>query len=149
MHFDPRVIDDLREMRALFRGGPLPRHRAGKREAMHQDAVLVHPLNALFEIVVERIIVRDRLPEISQRFVVRLGRPVRVAINRNGLADSALAGFRVPPVHAFFFCLRPSAGGKRGEHRAAGADLHEIAPSEGPDLFPVRPNFSSSILLRI
>ena len=61
MNFDARVIDDLRELRALRGGRPLPGHRAGQRQAMHQHAMLIHPLNAFFEIGVERIIIYQRL----------------------------------------------------------------------------------------
>src|SRR5258708_14943562 len=44
------VIDDLREMRALLSGSSLPWHSAGKRQAVHQVAMVVHPLAPLVEI---------------------------------------------------------------------------------------------------
>ena len=130
VHFNSHIIDDLREMRALFRRCPLPWHRAGQRQAMHQDAMLVHPLEPFFEIVVERVGIGERVSKIGERFVVWLGRPVRVAVNRDRLAHPGLSWFCVPPVHAFLFGLRGYGGGERGHHRAAGADFQKVSSTE-------------------
>ena len=82
---------------------------------MHQNAVLIHPFEALLKFVVQRIIVRDGLPEIGERLVVRLRRPVRVAVNSFRFYGAGLRRLGVPPIHAFDEDSR--ARGKRGGER--------------------------------
>jgi len=53
------VVDDLREVRAFLSRSSLPGHGAGKGQAMHQVAMVVHPLTPFIEIVVERIGIDD------------------------------------------------------------------------------------------
>ena len=82
MRFNSSIVDNLCEADALCRSRPLPWHSARQRQDVHLNAVLVHPLDALIEIEIQRIGIGRRRPshfDLSSR--VTLGSPVRVHVD--------------------------------------------------------------------